>query len=610
MSDPRNRPLPRSLDPLQGESLAGYVLRLSHRLQLPPGWLIRHTGLADTNAHGLQASDLSLSLALPDEVAHRFARATRLSREEVTELTLTCWNGFYPPLSRAISARQARRQHSEPWLFPRAMRYCPTCLAGNGSPVEERHGGAWRKEWHLPVVYACVEHRIFLRDLCPGCRSPVNGIRHGRLVDRVGDQSLHPLQCRNSLRLHDRPNRSDQACGSRLDQPPYYGPGIPPSTDQLALQSFIQQHLAPRADPALATEYFTDLRLITALICVTWPMADYTVLPFAANTVDRHLRRQADQPTRRWFQRLTTLPSRADTTAALLQIAHTVLATEDLRAVLMPLILHDRTRTRHATWTEFFIRRQAGCSPRLADAVAPLTRAVHGRPAQNATPTHGWGGLEPRHVPAYLPQSWFDSYFAHSATKSGRLLRRNASVRLAQLTLGGSLDEAAAFLGIPTKPRAGSETAHVHRWAHTQVDPFDFDNALEALADSLTYDVSRLVDYQLRREALKDWRLDLPTWHELTARMPVTSTTPAKYDDLKRQVASIFVWSRITQGEHQFAPRPMEAEQGSRTQTWWGQRRNTMWCLLTNPGVSPHYTAPRNLLIEYADAFDVAYRIS
>jgi len=42
------QPLPRSLDPLPGESLAGFLLRLAHRLDLAPGRVAVLTGLGWT----------------------------------------------------------------------------------------------------------------------------------------------------------------------------------------------------------------------------------------------------------------------------------------------------------------------------------------------------------------------------------------------------------------------------------------------------------------------------------------------------------------------------------------------------------------------------------
>ncbi|MFI9587096.1 hypothetical protein ACIHCQ_35980 [Streptomyces sp. NPDC052236] len=40
------RPLPRSLDPLEGEALSGYLLRLAHRPHIDPHELLFPTGLA------------------------------------------------------------------------------------------------------------------------------------------------------------------------------------------------------------------------------------------------------------------------------------------------------------------------------------------------------------------------------------------------------------------------------------------------------------------------------------------------------------------------------------------------------------------------------------
>lgn len=38
-----SRPLPRSLDPLPDESIIGFVLRLAHRLEIPPARVVELT---------------------------------------------------------------------------------------------------------------------------------------------------------------------------------------------------------------------------------------------------------------------------------------------------------------------------------------------------------------------------------------------------------------------------------------------------------------------------------------------------------------------------------------------------------------------------------------
>ncbi|GAA0473819.1 hypothetical protein [Streptomyces olivaceiscleroticus] len=274
-----------------------------------------------------------------------------------------------------------------------------------------------------------------------------------------------------------------------------------------------------------------------------------------------------------------------------------MLDSDDLRSSLVPLVLRDRTLNRTATWSERFAREQDACSSRLQEAGAPLTHAISGGLSTRWSSAQQ-EGFAPEQVPAFLPKAWADHYFKKCDGISSRLLRRTASVRLAQISMGGSLDQAAEFLGIRGPASAAGSR---RRWAHPKLDVFEFDTALHALATDMDLHVADLPDYRHRRQALQHWYLDEQSWHDLTSKVPPSSTTPARYDDLKRHIASIFIWSRTTQGEHLFAPRPMEDDQDCQTQRWWGARRNTMWCLLTNPGVSPHYTALATHLTEYAD---------
>jgi hypothetical protein len=122
---------------------------------------------------------------------------------------------------------------------------------------------------------------------------------------------------------------------------------------------------------------------------------------------------------------------------------------------------------------------------------------------------------------------------------------------------------------------------------------------------SIYYDAytsrARLVDYYRRRTALHDWFLDETTWHQLTSQLPPTpGPVQPVLDDRKRQDASVFVWTRVTQGEHLFAPRPIETRQPPPIQDNWARRRNTAWFQLTRPDPMRHYADLRNLLIPYA----------
>lgn len=69
--------------------------------------------------------------------------------------------------------------------------------------------------------------------------------------------------------------------------------------------------------------------------------------------------------------------------------------------------------------------------------------------------------------------------------------------------------------------------------------------------------------------------------------------------DRKRQDASVYIWVQVTQGEHLFAPRPIEAEQPQHVQREWALRRNTTWYNLVRPNTFRHYADLRKLLAEY-----------
>lgn len=82
------RPFGRSLDPLNGESLAGFVLRLSHRLRVSPLELARLTGLTELQSGRFHVAKSALSTVLSPAQASGFASATRLTPDEVRAMTL------------------------------------------------------------------------------------------------------------------------------------------------------------------------------------------------------------------------------------------------------------------------------------------------------------------------------------------------------------------------------------------------------------------------------------------------------------------------------------------------------------------------------------------
>ncbi|MGW6880237.1 TniQ family protein [Streptomyces goshikiensis] len=128
------RPFGLSLDPLEGESLAGFVLRLAHRLHISPHELARQTGLTEQDR--LRRARASLSTRLTPAETKNFAATTRLDPREVRAMTLEPLASRYPPAARSVANARAGKvysTHADGWLFPTTARYCPRCLAGDGS---------------------------------------------------------------------------------------------------------------------------------------------------------------------------------------------------------------------------------------------------------------------------------------------------------------------------------------------------------------------------------------------------------------------------------------------------------------------------------------------
>ncbi len=207
----------------------------------------------------------------------------------------------------------------------------------------------------------------------------------------------------------------------------------------------------------------------------------------------------------------------------------------------------------------------------------------------------------PDHIPAFLQHDWFQNYFSAFTGLTPKILRRTAAVRLVQMVAGGSLGDAAIFLGVNPSRLQYTRATDVHRWARTQQDPLAFERALQTLAEEIE-SLLAPIDYRHRRQALSGWSLDPYIWEELTSRLPPTRGPKRPVlDDRKRQAASVYVWARITQGEHLFSPRPIEESQPETVQRAWAARRNTTWFQLTRPDGSPHYAALARGLSEYAD---------
>src|SRR6266545_3128353 len=551
--------------------------------------------------------------------------------------------------------------------FGRWSRYCPQCLAGDGSPIQNLHGGAWQRIWRLPPVFACTRHRRLLADRCPGCRQPALHLpaARGRLLPCATAEGLHPAQCRNQIgRKTAGPTLRGSArvaCGHRLDYPDAGG-----AVDAALIG--LQQRLLDLLDPGgpdhtttfgmpiPVSRYFTDLRLLANVICATWPVARLlAVSNDLANELDAHVveRRDliADMTQHKGRVARHTIYDRPPTgsaaAAGLLAIAEQILAGHRHDVLCELTDGPDGQR-----WAEHFIRAELHCSPGLVAAAAPHVARYRKRPPNGRLPAKPKAkratrprqpkplpppsaGVRPtpqpvsplplraalhrfraEHVPAFLPDDWYDGLFAHLHGIDPRLLRRGAALVMVQLTTPCRVADAAAFLAIPDEP-ARHAYNEVASWVRHTEHGAAFLDALHTLADQLdtaARDPDGLVDYHRRRTALASWRIPTDDWQQITDQLRrrdrhLRPFDRSDYGERKRKSASALIWIKLTGGEHRFAPHrksPTEYRPGSVED--WGLAIDRTWWRVHHDLPGRHYPDLDRICAGYATR--LAERIS
>ena len=574
------------LDHPPAEALAGYLLRLSYRLDLPISHLAVITGL--TPPDRVVNLPAGLLLRLDPATAAVFAHATRLSTAEVAELTLAGQAARYPPLRLEFSGR-TRQQNGifvkETWVLGRSTRYCPDCLAGRAdNPAEHAFGGAWNKLWRLPVVFACPTHQRLLAHTCPACHRPAHQRSRphtNSLLPLPAHPALHPAACRNPLPADGptQPGRRQRrrACAHRLDQPTDQTPPPGGLAHLLRLQQLLLNLLDPTNPttptsgglPTTAAQYFLDLRILACLITASWPAARCHALHSdLADLLDDHtagLTRQIRHVAATRAQNHPNLhhdkpPADPATCAALLALAARLLTAEDPRRLAQTVGPLTDAAPVTRRWAKRFLAGDGYCSPALHTALGAAVGAAHvlkktgiqRRPtvAARRWPVH----FSIRHIPGYLPDDWHQRHFsAFDHLTHPRRLRRAAVIRLAGHCAPGKTEQLAVLLGLG--PAAANHAVHtVHRQLIAAGQRTAFDVAVQRLADTLDTATTR-IDYGTRRAALLTWQISRADWDQLTADLPARQQLPqADWGDRKRLLATIWVWARITSGDPLFAP--------------------------------------------------------
>ncbi|MFF9432071.1 hypothetical protein [Streptomyces sp. NPDC014746] len=178
--------------------------------------------------------------------------------------------------------------------------------------------------------------------------------------------------------------------------------------------------------------------------------------------------------------------------------------------------------------------------------------------------------------------------------------RRTAAVFLVRRARGGGLDQAAQFLGINPENKRMGYTQLLNRRLRTSGKARDFEQALDAITAELL--AGPVIDYQHRREALATWTLEPETWqHMLTRLSDLTSHRKPISDDRRRLAVSAYIWTRVTEGEPDFAPCPPHIAPDPALRAVWTRERHNVFHWLRTTAHQPYYDALKPLLEDHAE---------
>jgi hypothetical protein len=573
---PNPRTISRSLTPLPFESLPGFLLRLAYRLDRSPRRIAALLGLGN-RANFQYALLRSMSFDRTEELA----RLARLAPTEAGDLTLQRFAGNYPPL-RAVRTDTNRlgRSATANWAMSASSRFCPQCLRGGGSQVENSFGGAWKLHWHLPISFACVLHEKILERDCPGCNSPLNSSTSSTsLIVNPGITGIHPTQCRNSrTERPDQGNKkssSSETCGTRLD---LTSPGklTPlPATDLnqiLLMQQAINDKLLTReATGATGANqpdyYFTDIITATHLIKFSWPAGRYLVnSEILAALIDAYTESTILAITEDSGERSQSnligqkaAPGDPILCGTLILAANNLMGDKKLSSLterMEPLVFdaYQRAPTHVGT-----ILRQSTVSRNFNKATTRLSYNFRARTRLRKS-RHAYH-FQPNHIPPFLPQDWIHNFFAELSIlsdSSGYLaqsvLRRGVSLQLAHLVTGRNWARCGAMLGMSSTAGSRAYGTLRAKLRNTALWPV-FESGVLQVADYLDAQ-THLVDFGLRRDTMHNWVMPQQHWVELRDGLRHMTSSRAQLDV---RIPTVVVWAEVSQTESWHHPLVLES---------------------------------------------------
>lgn len=175
--------LPLASRPRIEEPIDSFLERVSFGALVPLGRLHDYLGLSNSQR------SFSPAISLSREASRRLTQWTGLEESDIEQHTLL---GRFPSLvpgQMALTMRQIITAAHSRWFFLSHSRFCPQCLATNGS---------WQVSWRLPWTVACPTHQTLLADSCPGCSRNPREYRHGASTTRDPEIPVDPRRCQQA----------------------------------------------------------------------------------------------------------------------------------------------------------------------------------------------------------------------------------------------------------------------------------------------------------------------------------------------------------------------------------------------------------------------------
>lgn len=570
---PRHR-LPRSLQPLPGESLSGYLINLAHRLRLTPGDLAQRLGILSVAVYS--TINHQYALALPPAATCTFTTATGLTTQQAHNLTHAPHQALFldaaNPPPNGWSPQVLAVEH---WIAPTSTGWCPQCLAEphhtNASPDRQFERRLWHRDWVSPWLLACSRHQTLLTTVCPNEHQHATPARDAQAQSLIRDPRhliTHPTACRKRLATTTR-SHTVALCGAPLDQ------STAPSAaaETLTLQRHLDQLLAgepttvhSRGVTVNVAQYLRDLRLMAVLIQVANDPTIFADLPTdhadqAAQYLETGRRRseKSGHSTghstglhhKTWARPIPNPTVAATVITAAARLVHN--PDTDTDEQIMNLV--DRAMTNEpARWKK--LRWSARPSEAMTPLLTPERKGIISlanllRVSKDTSGPDLAQSLD--HVPAYLDDNTYRRIAAAIGPHDERALRRTIPLGVIRHITHDSVATAANHLGYPTKLGVGAS----HRLGAT-LSTSDIETVRQATINYAHHVAAQPnpTNYaHRRRHFTPDWTIPDPYWEELTQQLQTRRITnkPSVLAE-RRRAYDTWVWAIITSGDVLAAP--------------------------------------------------------